>query len=399
MYWCSRPSLINLALSLPSCGPMQWSYWLGELLPLGVLHLPLWCVYLIVSIYNKTNNGLSEWVWHTTSIGSTLFLFDVTWAVGLPSTQATDTPLHAVFLVLSIVFGLFTFVLYCLAYRKARVEIMKLINRSNVSKKPLSSTPAIDAGQSPPLSPLTTELDALFQDRAFSMSGIEAGRILQQDASKELSSREIITSFADSMTKEDLDIEESLSPDYQEESSSDVFPCVAKVESINQSPPPITSFSTDPLEEKLDLAPAVMSTVESKLDLGIVMPTAEFDLAVVMPTVESPSAEPQYLPIIISQASQDYSQEDEIPPAEPQYLPLISQASQDLPPANYYSQEDDVFSAGEVCVKEGRRYHSRTLLLSSTLSDEGAWQHGRRPHPPSRQSSVSGPQIVRFALV
>ncbi|XP_064391944.1 uncharacterized protein LOC135339656 isoform X2 [Halichondria panicea] len=329
------------------CGPTQWPYWLGELLPLGLLHLLTWCVFLVTSLLNRTKNGLTEWAWHFTSTGSTLFLFDITWSVGLPSTQHTDTALHSVFLVSSILFGLVSLIFYCLAYRKARLAIIKIFKLSPSSTVSVKS--AVPAEQ----------LEAMFQDRAFSVSGIEAGKLVQLSLSQnEVPSREKITSFADSIAKEDFDL--SLS----QEENGDVFPSGAETEAIGQSEDPITSFCEPPLEEN------------------------KLDLAVAEPTVSEPSvAEPS-------------TNGHQIQPAEPRYMTTIHEPTQPrYVTANHVdcNQDDDVFATDEDVRVQEKVPLSRALMLSTSSSEGGCRTNGG--YRPLRQGSVTGPQIVRFALV
>ncbi len=379
IYSLNSTSSLYSFLYLYSCGPTLWPYWLGEFFLLGLLHLPLWFSYIIISVYKRINKGRTEWAWHVASTGSTLFLFDITWVVGLLTTQHKDTSLHAVFLVVSIIFGLCSFILYCFTYRRVRVEIMKIITRKEDSQRHLTPPPSSGISLSPPLSPLSplaTELDALFQDRAFSMSGIEAGKLVQVSQA-EIQSREIITSFTDSLTKEDLEEKEAVSPDYQEDNGSDVFPCMAEVESINQTPP-ITSFGC-PLDKNEDLASRIKPMTENYESVYPTLMPAE-------PSFEKKLDKTAFMPI------------PESPPTEPKYLPIIHSASQPVT----YSQEDDVFVSEGIAsgyAKE-RRYDSRTLLLSGgSQSDDGGWPQNRRLYPPSRQGSVTGPHITRFALV
>ena len=249
------------------------------------------------------------------------------------------------FLVSSILFGLVSLIFYCLAYRKARLAIIKIFKLSPSSTVSVKS--AVPAEQ----------LEAMFQDRALSVSGIEAGKLVQLSQT-EVPSREKITSFADSIAKEDFDL--SLS----QEENGDVFPNGAETECIGQSEDPITSFCEPPLEEN------------------------KLDLAVAEPTVSEPSvAEPS-------------TNGHKIQPAEPRYMTTIHEPTQPrYVAANHVdcNQDDDVFATDEdVCVQE-KVPLSRALVLSTSSSEGGYRTNGG--YRPLRQGSVTGPQIVRFALV
>ena len=271
------------------------------------------------------------------------------------------------FLVSSILFGLVSLIFYCLAYRKARLAIIKIFKLSPSSTVSVKS--AVPAEQ----------LEAMFQDRAFSVSGIEAGKLVQLSLSQnEVPSREKITSFADSIAKEDFD--HSLS----QEENGEVFSGGAETEGIGQSEDPITSFCEPPLEE-------------NKLDLAVAEPTVS-EPSVAEPSVSEPSvAEPSVSEPSVAEPSTNGHQ---IQPAEPRYMTTIHEPTQPrYVTANHVdcNQDDDVFATDEDVRVQEKVPLSRALVLSTSSSEGGYRTNGG--YRPLRQGSVTGPQIVRFALV
>ena len=180
------------------------------------------------------------------------------------------------------------------------------------------------------------------------MSGIEAGRLVQLQ-NKDVHSRENITSFADSIAKEDFDLStDALS----QEENGDVFPCGTETEDVGKSEDHITSFCEPSLKE-------------SNLDLAVAEPSANSDQP----------AEPEYM-------TTNYE------PTQPRYVT-----------ANGVNciQDDDVFATEEDVRVQEKMPLSRALVLS-TSSSEGGYRTGAG-YRPLRQGSVTGPQIVRYALV
>ena len=125
-----------MVLSSPySCIPVEWSLWLGLLLPFAAVHLVSWMVLLLSPVLRHCAAAQSSSAWHkeTIAIGFILFFFNLAWevefpALVLPPGSSTAVTLKSIFIASSISLGFITLVYFCFLKPQARSALQDLFH-------------------------------------------------------------------------------------------------------------------------------------------------------------------------------------------------------------------------------------------------------------------------------
>ena len=124
---------------------MNSAFHYGLLLPWILIHALLW-LYLVLlpcpcclNIFKNRVKG--SWLRKYVGLALTLFIFDIGWGLGLPTTHplyVENSPVYAqvVFSVANGFLGLILFIFYCLLSKKVRqtYNLMNVLRRSSIAR-------------------------------------------------------------------------------------------------------------------------------------------------------------------------------------------------------------------------------------------------------------------------
>ena len=126
-----------------SCRPSYLPYWLGLILPWGVLHviayILLFLAFCIPQPTNKdaSNNEKTTCRREQTGLLLAIIFFDIAWGFGLPTLQYSETldnskrvAFQFVFIVFSILLSAVVFLFFCLLSHTVREKIIQLFSNA-----------------------------------------------------------------------------------------------------------------------------------------------------------------------------------------------------------------------------------------------------------------------------
>ena len=111
-----------------SCGPVNWTLYLGVAFPVIVVHLvTLILLLLLPFLSEKVKSYIKQR--EMLGVGVTLVLFDLIWGIGLssivvPPESSTQMTLQNVFIIASAVHGLLIVFFFCILSKKVREELL-----------------------------------------------------------------------------------------------------------------------------------------------------------------------------------------------------------------------------------------------------------------------------------